>query len=585
MCKLQPTAKPVFHAIPIRAPISLWIYLASWWMQQIPREVRCGRCWNGVSKLPRTGSESYTVRMTSEQTEVLRTVAYRCVCGETVELSINEGGRCRKCDRRYDPCVVRHAETICLEPAAPSKEKPTKGDSLIGQRLGHFRIDALLGRGGMGTVYRALDLSLQRYVALKVIRKDAIGSQGSVHVDRLLQEARAQARVHHPNVVHIYFVSREERLPFLAMELVTGETLKDRMRSHEISFRETVSIALQVVSALARAAQFDIIHGDIKPANILLADQGRVVKLSDFGLARRLSRTQSTKKTKKSTIAGTPDYMAPEICLGETTTLQSDMYALGIMLFELSFGRYPYDVGESSIQARMESHVSSSVAYPEPWPPEVPEQWREILDRLLAKSPADRYPNYAALMRDLKAVQPVTLPPAGRINRGLAWLVDFLIASALLSMISPIVGEESWASFLVDRPLLRMIVASFSVLVPLAAMWLQGYWGKTPGKKMFQLRIVDMNGLPPTRPKLFARAAAQFGMNWLQSIERILMSLGLAPLLFLVTPALVGLFLVDAGFALFSHSRRSLHDRLFGTQVVLDAEVTSPMGDETSFGR
>src|SRR5205823_2027653 len=147
----------------------------------------------------------------------------------------------------------------------------------------------------------ALDESLQRYVALRVIR------DGNRRLDdRLIQEARAQARVNHPHVVHIYYVGHTGEYPFFAMELVKGPTLSQRLQQGPLRFADVVRVALQAVSALEQAIRFDIVHGDIKPGNILEADP-QTIKISDFGLARRVAEGD-----EGSGISGTPEYMAPE---------------------------------------------------------------------------------------------------------------------------------------------------------------------------------------------------------------------------------------------------------------------------------
>ena len=152
-----------------------------------------------------------------------------------------------------------------------------------GERFGHFEIIEPLGAGGMGAVYLALDTSLQRYVALKVIHTSAQGSSAAQRMDRLKQEAVAQARLNHPNVVTIYFVGDDEGQPFFAMELVAGSTLAEVRRMGSLPFPDLVEIAVQVTRALEHAQAFEIVHGDIKPSNLLLDEQHRV-KLSDFGL-------------------------------------------------------------------------------------------------------------------------------------------------------------------------------------------------------------------------------------------------------------------------------------------------------------
>ena len=264
----------------------------------------------------------------------------------------------------------------------------------------------------MGAVYQALDESLQRYVALKVIHSAGGSAIDTKQIQRLLQEAIAQARVNHPNIVHIYYVGREGKTPFFAMELVPGATLADRLKDGPLPFATVVSIGEQVADALRHAADFDILHGDVKPSNILFADKG-TVKLSDFGLARRLSAADLSP----TSFAGTPAYLSPEAAEGRPTDIRSDMYSLGITLFEMTFGRLPYTPSGGKLVDFVQVHRTASIEFPSPWPDRLPYAWRGVLARLLAKSPADRYPNYEDLLADLRRLRPVDLPRRARPAR------------------------------------------------------------------------------------------------------------------------------------------------------------------------
>lgn len=512
-------------------------------------------------------------QMPAEQTEIL-TVAHVCACGAAVPIDPLCGGRCTLCGRWHSPDVIDGAfdSTNCgpvpsdsgwEEHASPA---PAAEDSLIGQRLGHFRIVARLGHGGMGSVYRALDESLQRYVALKVIRSrsdvDALPL-----VARLLQEARSQARVNHPHVVHIYYVSREEQTPFLAMELVHGPTLSDRMKPGPLRFAEVIDLAIQITEALQQAAQYDIVHGDIKPGNILLVD-GVNVKLSDFGLSRRLSETGPAP----SVLAGTPNYLAPEVCRGEATDVRSDMYALGVMLFEMTFGRLPYRFENDGPQARLRAHCESPVEFPEPWPDCLPAGWRDVLERLLAKDPKQRYWTYELLLEDLRRLQPVSLPYAGRIVRGLAWFVDLLLGTMLQRFLLELCDGGSPESLLELHPLVQAAAGATGLAIPLLAAFLQARHKTTPGKELLQIRVVDRHGLTPVGSQLSARTVMPFLLLWHFALQRMLDPFGLTRLGQLIGVAAVVALVVDAGVAAVRSDRRSLHDLFLGTQVVLDAD-------------
>jgi len=329
---------------------------------------------------------------------------YRCVCGETFSITPDATGACPSCGRRYTPQALGRglAETVML-PAGPAQATAAaiaaqnnhlpesliprdEKDPYLGTRLGHFQIESCLGRGGMGAVYQALDESLQRYVALKVIRTDRATEADRAHFHRLVQEARAQARVNHPNVVQIYFIGLDETAPYLAMELISGPNLSQRLKEGPIPFADIVRIALQLTSAVERAAQYDIVHGDIKPGNIMVVDRA-TVKIADFGLARSL--TDGDERARG--VVGTPNYLSPEAARGEPLDSRSDMYSLGVTLFELTFGRLPYQNSSGTLQNQLLAHIEQQPKFPEPWPVEIPLAWRDVLTRLLEKDRANRY--------------------------------------------------------------------------------------------------------------------------------------------------------------------------------------------------
>ena len=442
-------------------------------------------------------------------------------------------------------------------------------DPLIGQRLGHFRIMSRIGLGGMGAVYRAMDESLQRYVALKVI-DDPQADEDGRRVAKLLQEARAQARVNHPNVVHIYYVSRNEQSPFLAMELVHGVTLADRLREGPLPFSEIIEIALQTVTALQQAALFDIVHGDIKPGNILLSD-GTTVKLSDFGLAQRLSQTSHNPER----VAGTPNYLSPEACRGQPTDIRSDMYALGVMLFEMTFGRLPYTFVGEHANARIRAHCSGRVEFPERWPAHIPEVWRALLERLLAKEPCDRFWTYDLLLDELHELRPVARPRAGRLVRCIAWIVDITLVSACQRFIISLFAGGAVGAYLADRPILAIVAGLSGFTVPAVVMYLQSLWRMSPGKELLQIRIVDVHGLAPGAGRLAIRSVLSMLPIWHFGLQAFCNAAGLTLIGTIAGAVTLVTVAVDVLFGLFRRDRRSLHDLAAGTQVVL-GEDTRP---------
>lgn len=493
-------------------------------------------------------------------------VAYRCVCGSTIQVDSQDGGSCDDCGRAYTANAVNASMSMTIGMPADVSIEPVEpeDDEMIGRALDHFTIVDRLGGGGMGTVYRALDESLQRYVALKVIRRDRAtgGSDDTVQLERLMQEARAQARVNHAHVVHIYFVSRDEALPYLAMELVPGRSLATSLAAETMPYSEVTRIAGQIADALRESAQYDIVHGDIKPANILMYDGN--AKLSDFGLAQRMSR--QTEDDAK--VAGTPNYMAPEVCRGELADTRSDQYSFGVMLFEMTFGTLPYSFPDSSLETRFTAHQQSPVEFPFPWPSAVPESWREVLGRLLAKDPAARYGSYEELITDIKRHRPIAPVPAGRLVRGIAWGIDLLIIFVVQTII---LASSAFLGEFLGLPRLIMTVAGF--IVPVAALLWQRVGGRSPGKRIMQLRVVDEHGLPPSSRVLAWRSVFQLLPAWLFPLMSNVNGSGLLPSWIVLSVGVLGgiALVADAFVAVFTIGMRSIHDRLFKTRVVLDS--------------
>ena len=497
-------------------------------------------------------------------------VSYRCVCGSIVPLDKAEGGRCAICGRHYSGDVLRVAFAETVQFAEASTESVTDGkvstgdNAWIGKKLNHYEIVSRLGEGGMGCVYRALDLSLQRYVALKVIRPCESSSTDTRQLQRLFQEAIAQARVNHPNVVHIYYVGREGESPFLAMELVDGETLAQCLAAGPLPFADVVGIAMQVADALRHSVNFDILHGDIKPNNILLTSSG-VAKLSDFGLARRLSQSIELK----SGIAGTPAYMAPEAIEATAVDVRSDMYSLGITLFEMTFGRLPYSLAASSVAECIENHRTAEIEFPDPWPIEVPLGWRDVVKKLLAKSPNNRYQTYGELLCDLRALRPAKLPGAGRVQRVLAWFVDLALVNTIMTILTAPLRNDDLLPALQGRPVGFLLVMLVGASAPLMASAIQAYWRTTPGKKLFQIRVVDRHGLAPTQPAMAGRMAFQMLPLWSVAFD-----MGLQGFLLPLAGLVIGVtMIIDIACGILRRDGRALHDLLFDTRVVLDVSM------------
>jgi len=372
--------------------------------------------------------------------------------------------------------------------------------------------------------------------------------------------------LNHPHVVTIFYVGRDSNDPFFAMELLPGPTLEKLLLDGPLPYSEVIKYARQVTSALDQATRLSLVHGDIKPSNLIIAC-GDSVKLGDFGLAQ-------TDQKSTVGISGTLSYMAPELAEGAAPSAQSDMYALGITLFELTFGRRPYALSGQSLTDQLASHRSAAIEFPEKWPAEIPERWREVLERLLAKEPEQRYADYRSLDTDLQAIAPVGVTKAGRLNRALALAVDYALQVLLMvpitvpSMIATYSqNADSTIKYLFDHGLGLISLLSFAI--PAAMAWIEWQGWRTPGRYFFQLRVVDEHGLRLTQRKRLLRSLMRNAPIWAFAVSAVTYTLQLN-LLNVMVGWLDEIFLVINAIPILGPTRRTLHDRLFGSTVVLD---------------
>lgn len=266
---------------------------------------------------------------------------------------------------------------------------------LIGKRInGRYKILEAIGSGGMSNVYLAHDMILDRDVAIKVLRFDFSNEEELRR--RFQREALSSTSLGHPNIVSIYDVGEDNELPYLVMEYVPGDTLKEYIIKHSpVAPERAVEIMTQLTSALAHAHHNHIVHRDIKPQNVLVDEEGNV-KISDFGIAMALS---ATSYTQTNSVLGTVHYLSPEQARGGTANKKSDIYSLGIVMFELLTGRLPFS-GESAVAIALK-HLQTETPSLKAIVPELPQSLENIVMKATAKNPSHRYQSADEMAEDL----------------------------------------------------------------------------------------------------------------------------------------------------------------------------------------
>ncbi|MEO7326661.1 MAG: protein kinase [Dokdonella sp.] len=263
-------------------------------------------------------------------------------------------------------------------------------------RLGHYDIVAELGRGGMGVVYKGYEGSLNRYVAIKVLADSLAHDEGIK--ERFLREARSMAALNDPHIIQIYFIGEDEGQTYFVMEFVEGESLGSMLkRDHKLTVEQSAKVIQQTAMGLSTAHDRGVVHRDIKPGNLMISSRGSV-KIADFGIA--LSNQDLSKKlTTTGEFVGTPGYLSPEVCLGKPVDQRSDIFSLGIVLFEMLTGKMPFN-DESPLGLMLEV-VKADIPDVRQLNANVDAQIAQVLKKMIAKEPADRYQNCHELVADI----------------------------------------------------------------------------------------------------------------------------------------------------------------------------------------
>ncbi|HLY27892.1 MAG TPA: serine/threonine-protein kinase, partial [Aggregatilineales bacterium] len=262
------------------------------------------------------------------------------------------------------------------------------------KRLGPYELGDFLGRGGMATVYRAYQRNMNRQVAIKLIATAL--AEDETFIARFEHEVKIAAQLEHPHILPVYDFGQEGQTAYLVMRLLEGGSLDQRLRKGSLKFSEIRRMIDQIGSALSYAHAHGVIHRDLKPSNVLL-DEGQNAYLTDFGIAKTMDQT--TGFTTTGQIVGTPSYLAPEQWSGEPATLQTDIYAFGVMLFQMLTGELPFKGDTPAVV--MYKHLGTPPPAPNAIRPDIPLAMTDVINRVLAKNPADRYPKIDEFVDDV----------------------------------------------------------------------------------------------------------------------------------------------------------------------------------------
>jgi serine/threonine protein kinase len=353
--------------------------------------------------------------------------------------------------------------------------------TLISER---YRLDEKIGSGGMSSVYRAFDPTLERWVAIKLMHRDI--SHDPDQLERFRREARAVARLNHPHIVTVIDAGEDDGAPYIVFEYVEGETLKERIRRlGRLPVSEAVAYAIEIARALECAHVNRLVHRDVKPQNVLIDPDGRA-KVTDFGIARSL---EAQGLTATGRVLGTTDYVSPEQALGHEVTGQSDIYSLGIVLYEMLTGETPYKA-DTQVAVAMK-HVRDPLPDVQRRRPEISASLARVVERATAKETQNRYQDVSDIVHDLEEVLAIEAARTGQTTGE---------ATTVLKSLS---GDTAdFAPIRMRRPR-RALVLTLIVLVALAVtgVFLATRTEKGPGRPV----VKKPRGLTEVR---FARNAA-----------------------------------------------------------------------------
>src|ERR1019366_6712394 len=358
---------------------------------------------------------------------------------------------------------------------------------MIGQTVSHYHIIGKLGGGGMGVVYEAEDTRLARHVALKFIPPEMASDRKSL--DRFVREARAASQLNHPGICTIHDIEDNDGHPFIVMEKLEGTSLKDLMRSRRMDVDEILDIGILVADALSASHAKGIIHRDIKPANIFVGKNGQT-KILDFGLAKIVHDPNSSEAaledslTAMGVIPGTAVYMSPEQARGEELDGRSDLFSLGVVLYEMATGKKPFATG--NVVTTLDAVLNQKPVSPLQLNPALPVDLEGIIGRAMEKERGHRYPDALAMKGDLQSLRKDTA--SGLTKSGFRRpVLPYRIATTTFQ------ATTKWSTYI----LLAVSAVLLTVLVAVGAWWFKHRGAITSGAAKNTIAVLplqNMNG-------------------------------------------------------------------------------------------
>jgi len=469
--------------------------------------------------------------------------------------------------------------------AYDAERPPVRGeaigdDPLIGRHIDHFEIRGVLGEGGMGRVYLAHDLSLDRPVAIKLLRREL--ASNAALIARMVDEARAQARLQHPNVVTIYYIGDFEGAPYFVMEYVRGKNLAELLEENgPFPWGEALEYAMQTTRALAAANARGMIHRDVKPSNLLLdespsSSQRHEIKVADFGLA-------TTGEQVAGRFAGTPNYAAPEQLAGAAPDFRADVYSLAVTLHELLTGAVPFKA--DNLGAIAELHRSA----PRPPIPNAVAPWRlrQLIAEMMDPDPARRPESWGSLLSRLEAVRPKPRIAGGMLPRAVALAIDVMLLAPLGQIVAAalswsqqaatqlwlvvfgayyVMAHRFWGKTIGKRLLgLHLVGTTRRVRVPgLLLRFAVEFWGPLLALAMISLQVGAVTDLVEVKDRLVGAVGAKPMPIWDRGLDVLLRTM-VVPNIMVAVPWLAGFL-----FALLDRDRQTLHDRAARTRVIYE---------------